>query len=307
MAGAAALVTALALHPLPGIAQTSEAVLHPAGSATTATDTAAPVDNDVPNGRWFPNGTTFAPLIVAPREVALRGSLVMANREGENDYGGTHAEAEVGIGYRTNVVRLRESSAEGLTIDLGLEVGVFSRFYLESIRRDLIHADYRVGAPFSFAYRDWEGRFTVLHISSHLGDDYLRRFELTTTRTSQDGFELIIARRVGASVRLYGGGFSHFHVSGGIPKRGGYAGFEWDPEPAGNGTAVWPFVATHMGAVKDQDDLAATGAVGLAVRLGGVVMRWEVRGHTGPSPMGQRYENTESFIGIGLQVTPPSW
>ena len=59
---------------------------------------------------------------------------------------------------------------------------------------------------------------------------------------------------MGASVRLYGGGYAHFHVSGGIPNRGGYAGFEWDPAPAGNGTAVWPLVAAHMGAVKDQDD-----------------------------------------------------
>ena len=88
---------------------------------------------------------------------------------------------------------------------------------------------------------------------------------------------------------------------------GGYAGFEWDPEPTGNGTAVWPFVAAHMGAVKDRDDLAATGAVGMAVRLRGVVMRWEVRGHTGPSPMGQHYDTTESFIGIGLKVTPGEW
>lgn len=307
LASAAALLTALALHPLPGIAQTSEVVLRPAGSAATATDTTAPMDNDVPNDRWFPNGTTFAPLIVAPREVALRGSLVMANRGGENDYGDRHAEAEAGIGYRTNVVRLREGSADGLTLDLGFEVGIFSRFHLGKLRRTLIHADYRVGAPFSFSYKEWGGRFTILHVSSHQGDDYLRHFELTATRTSQDGFELILARRVGASVRLYGGGYAHYHVSGGVPNRGGYAGFEWDPEPMGNGTAVWPFVAAHLGAVKDQDDLAATGAVGMAVRLGGVVMRWEVRGHTGPSPMGQHYEKTESFIGIGLQVTPPSW
>ncbi|MCK5651885.1 MAG: DUF1207 domain-containing protein, partial [Gemmatimonadetes bacterium] len=169
MAGAAALLTALALHPLPGTAQTSEAVLSPAGSAATATDTTAPMDNDVPNDRWFPNGTTFAPLIVAPREVALRGSLVMAERGGENDYGDRHAEAEVGIGYRTNVLRLREGSTDGLTLDLGFEVGIFSRFYLEKLRRDLIHADYRVGAPFSFAYKEWGGRFTILHVSSHQG------------------------------------------------------------------------------------------------------------------------------------------
>ena len=297
LAGAAALLTVLALHPLPTMAQARERVLHTAASA----------EPDVPNGRWFPNGTTFTPLIVAPREVALRGSLIMANLGGENDYGDRHAEAEAGIGYRANVLRLRKGSADGLTIDLGFEVGVFSRFYLEKARRDLIHADYRVGAPFSFGYRDWEGRFTVLHVSSHQGDDYLRRFELTTTRTAQDGFELILARRVGPSVRLYGGGYAHFHTSGGIPNRGGYAGFEWDPEPAGNGTAVWPFVAAHMGAVKDQDHLAGTGAVGMAVRLGEIVMRWEVRGHTGPSPMGQRYETEESFIGIGLRVTPGSW
>ena len=62
-----------------------------------------------------------------------------------------------------------------------------------------------------------EGRLTVVHVSSHQGDDYLRRFELTTTRTAQDGFELVLARRVHQGLRLYGGGYAHFHTDSSDP------------------------------------------------------------------------------------------
>jgi hypothetical protein len=271
---------------------------------SAALATSVPAETPASASRWFPSGATFEPLMVAPREVHLRGSLVGVSRSGDNDYGGTRLEAEVGLAYRTNIFRLSPGGQDRPVVDLGFEVGLFSRFFLEEIRRDLIHADYRVGAPLSLAVQDWEARLTLLHISSHLGDDYLRRFDLTTTRTAQDGFELFVARRVGADLRIYGGGFAHFHVSGGGPSRAIQGGFEWNPVPAGNRTALWPFVAAHFSKLKDIDGIAGTGAAGVGMRVGATVLQWEVRGHFGPSPMGQFYTTTENLLGIGVRVIP---
>lgn len=263
---------------------------------------------------WFPGSTAFDPLLAAPREVSLRGSLVFADRDAPPGAGfqGTNLEAEVSLGHRIGVLRFQRETAERPAVTLGFEVGVFTRFALEQRQRDLIEADFRVGAPLAMRHGPWEGRLTLLHVSSHLGDDFVRRFgdAVPGRQFTRDGFELVVARRLPEGVRVHVGGEWNFHANPGVERTAARAGAAWDPAPpdagggSGDGFRAWPFAAVALRATDATAGAAVTGTAGAALAVSGVVLRLEARGHTGPSPMGQLQGRDERFLGVGLRVEP---
>lgn len=264
---------------------------------------------------WFPASTSFSPLLAAPREVTLQGSLVFADRDAPPgaDYPGTNLESEVALGHRIGVVRLQAEEGGRPEVTLGFEVGVFTRFALEQKERDLIEADFRVGAPLSLRHGPWEGRLTLHHVSSHVGDDFVRRFgeSLSGHQVTRDGFELLLARRLPEGIRIYAGGEWLFHANPGVEEAAIRGGLEWDPDPErggaatdGEGFAAWPFAAVALRATDVTAGPSVTAAGGAALRISGVVLRLEARGHTGPSPMGQLQARDERFLGVGLRVEP---
>ena len=156
--------------------------------------------------KWFPDRWVIAALIAAPREIRLAGGLYSAERNLDFEPDGSTLESEISLGYRIPVVRLMDGGAEGVDLDLGFEVGIWSRFNMETDERDLIGSDYRVGFPLSVRYRSLEGRLTLHHSSSHLGDDFIKRNGVWVYQVSREALELILAVRPIEPVRLYGGG-----------------------------------------------------------------------------------------------------
>lgn len=285
-------------------------------AAATATPSPAAAQAGERSGpEWLPDASAFQPLLAAPREVSLRGSLIFADRDAPAaaDFEGTNLEAEVALGHRIPVVRFQREADGRPAVTLGFEVGVFTRFALEESSRDLIEADFRVGAPLALRRGPWEGRLTLRHISSHLGDDFVRRFgdALPERQVTGDGFELLVARRLPHGLRLYGGGEWNFHANPGVERVAARAGLEWDPSPgadgtggAGEGFRAWPFAAASVRATDETTGASVTGVGGLALRVSGVTLRLEARGHTGPTPMGQLQGRDEDFLGVGLRVVP---
>lgn len=278
---------------------------------------AAPAAAADDGAAWFPDSTSFAPLRAAPREVALRGAFVVADREdGPDDFPGANVEADVAVGHRLGVVRLRRETDDGPELTLGFEVGVFSRFFMESAQKDLIGVGYRVGAPLSARYRGWAARFTVRHVSSHLGDDFVNRFDPPPGQTTRDGMELLAARRLASGLRVYVGGEWNFHRNTGVERTAARAGVEWNPAPGRRdarpggsgeveaGPAVWPFAAVDVRTTSLDGDVAASGAGGIALRVAGTTLRAEVRGHAGSTPVGGLRNRDESHLGLGLRVEP---
>ena len=262
---------------------------------------------------WFPDSTAFRPLLAAPREVDLRGSLVVADRRAPagGDFEGSNLEAEVVLGHRIGVVRFRREDRGGPGIVLGFEVAVFNRFALETSEKDLIGADYRVGLPLSLRKGPWSGRLVLLHESAHLGDDFIARFGAPVPRrqVTRDGFELTVARELTPALRAYGGADLNFHANPGVERVAARGGLEWDPAPgrgpdAGGGLQLWPFAAGNLELTSETSGAAVTGAAGLGLRVSGMTLRLEARGHTGPSPLGQLDGRDEEFLGVGLRVDP---
>lgn len=271
--------------------------------------------------RWFPDTTAFMPLLAAPREAALRGGLVLADRPGlddgrlaaeedpapfvDGDFAGRNLEAEVALGLQVPVFLLRRESPSGPSMVLEFELGTFSRFFMESRQFDLINVDYRVGLPVTAGWRGWEGRLGLRHVSSHLGDDFIRRFGVGERQVSLDGVELLVARWIGELARGYLGGEANFHANPDVERTAVVGGLEVDPGRRDGGeAAVWPYAATHFRLTNVTGRLEGMGVAGVATRVRGVGLRLEGRGHFGPSPMGWLRTVKETFWGIGLRVEP---
>jgi hypothetical protein len=256
--------------------------------------------------RWFPGVEPFPQLIAAPREVQVRASFVYADRP-EVGYDGRNIEAEVAIGHSLGLLRLDNGSSPGRTITLGIEMGIFSRFFMESAQRDLINSDFRIGLPVSFRSGSWESRLMIRHFSAHLGDDYLVRFleeEVmgSYSQTSKDGFEGLLARRLGESVRLYVGGEYNFHTNENISRAGLRFGAEWDPVEPGEANGQWPFLAGDLEYASFSEQLAATLVGGMGFRVNGQHFRLEARARFGFTPMGHFRETDETFYGLGFAL-----
>lgn len=308
-AGPALAAAALALLPVGPLAGAQPAPGEPPGAGGGP--------QGARGSGWFPARSSFAPLLAAPREVALRGALLAADREeAPGDFRGTNLEAEVALGHRLPVVRLQPAADGRPELTLGFEVGVFTRFFLETPQRDLIAADFRVGAPLSARWEGWRARLALLHASAHLGDDFVQRFDAPARQRTRDGFELLVARAAGDEVRLYGGGEWNFHVNEGVERAAVRAGVEWDPDPdrgagaggpagaSGGGVRAWPFAAADARATSLTEEVAGSAVGGLGLRVEGVVLRLEARAHVGPSALGELRTRDETAAGVGLRVEP---
>lgn len=281
--------------------------------------------------QWFPNKWVIAALIAAPREIRLAGGFYSAERDIEYESDGSAIESEISLGYRIPVVRLLDGGAEGVDLDLGFEVGIWSRFDMETNERHLIGSDYRVGFPMSLRYRSLEGRLTFQHSSSHLGDDYIKRYGVWVYQVSREALELILAVRPIEPVRLYGGG--DLNVGRGFD----YGidddfygkqfttveqwvlrfGAEYDPSWVKQGP-VQPFLGANFETTDWTQRLATTVRGGVAFRINSVRILLDAQYRDGPSAMGQfrldpdGFDDLdeekpfrgvdEKFFGFGLEV-----
>ncbi len=256
--------------------------------------------------RWFPDVHPFQTLIATPREVQVRASFVYAERPldvSQDGYGGRNIEAEVAVGHRLELYRFDDGSSPGVAVTLGIEMGIFTRFFMEVPERDLVNSDFRIGLPVSIRSGSWESRITLRHVSSHLGDDFFVRYPSEVVgQTSKDGFEGLLARRLGESVRLYVGGDINFHTNERMSRTEVRFGGEWDPVEPGEGNGSWPFFASDFEYASFSEQWAATLVGGVGLRVNGQRFRLEARARFGSTPMGYFRDMDETFYGLGFTL-----
>jgi len=275
------------------------------------------VASDSSGTEWFPGQFVVAPLRAAPLEVRLGGGLVYADRDLEDSIEGSNLESQVAVGVRVPVVRFQDEAPGRPAIDLGFEVGVFSRFFMESVEREQIDTDYRVGVPLGIRYRMWDVRLTLLHVSSHFGDDYLDDNPQDVFQVSREGFELLLGVRPGFDGRIYVGGDLNlgrsedftgtgrpgdpFVIFTTVEKWAFRFGAEWDPTQWGD-RRIAPFGAADFEITEFTDRIASHVVAGAAFRIKTVRLLLNAEFHDGPSPMGQFRTVDERWIGASLTV-----
>lgn len=287
------------------------------GALSAQEDPATSAGEEGSRTDWFPGAFVVAPLRAAPLEVRLGGAFIVADRDIEDSIDGSNLEAVVAIGVPVPVVRFQKEAPGRPAIDLGFEVGVFTRFFMESIEKEQIDTDYRVGFPLGIQYGMWDGRVTLLHVSSHFGDDYLDDNPQQVFQSSREGFELLLGVRPGFDGRIYVGGDlnlgrSEDYTGTGQPgdpavvfttveKWAFRFGAEWDPTQWGD-RRIAPFAAANFEITEFTDRIATHVVAGAAFRIKTVRLLLNAEFHDGPSPMGQFRTVDESWVGANLTV-----
>ncbi len=274
-------------------------------------------DDDGSRTDWFPGEFVVAPLRAAPLEVRLGGGLIVTDRDIDDSIDGSNLEAQVAVGVRIPVVRFQDEAPGRPAIDLGFEVGVSSRFFMESIEKEQIGTDYRVGVPLGIRYGMWDVRLTLLHVSSHFGDDYLDDNPQPVFQVSREGLELLLGIRPGFDGRLYLGGDLNLGRSEDFTGTGDpddpfvifttveqwafRFGAEWDPTRWGD-KQIAPFAAADFEVTEFTERIASHVVAGAAFRIKTVRLLLNGEFHDGPSPMGQFRTIDERWFGASLTV-----
>jgi len=209
---------------------------------------------------------------------------------------------DVTLGGYVGLLRYGTANAlfpEGWQIDL--EGAAFPRLALEE-QCDLVSADFRVGVPLTYRRGPWETKLGYYHISSHLGDEFMRRHpEVLRINYSREAIVLGLAVRPLPALRLYSEAGWGFDVDGGSrPWEFQFGADLSSPEPSAPFGA--PFFAVN-GRIREEVDYGGN----FTVQAG-----WQWRGETGrllrfgahyfngKSDQYEFFREHEELIGIGL-------
>ena len=167
--------------------------------------------------RSFLPQAPLAPTIRAdPREPAMGGKLMWV-ADGATLFG-TGLEGEAILGASVPLVLLSGETTDRAVV-LALQGGVFGRFAMDNRKRDLISSDWVFAMPlFVWRGENWF-RFRYRHFSSHLGDEYIKRFATERANFTRDAIGFMAYRHVTPSLVFYGGGDVAFNVDPNDAKR----------------------------------------------------------------------------------------
>jgi hypothetical protein len=261
---------------------------------------------EVGPGWLFPDRDLFPDLLAGPRDPVVKGQLVYADPD-PTRYG-RGVSGEVAIAGTVPLVRIWGAGARALL--LGMEGAAFAHFSFEVVTRELVNTDWVFAVPLVYRHGDHWVRLRYYHTSSHLGDEYQRRFGPSSINFARDGVDVVAYLRPGVGVleRLgvgaYGGGLlsinSHPEGEAVWRLRGG---LEIDP---GRGTRWTPFAAVDLEREEHSGHgWRVSGQVGLwLLPVNGRPLRAAIEGVRGPSAMGQFSGELTRRVALGLYWNP---
>jgi hypothetical protein len=248
---------------------------------------------------FFPQSPSFHRFLAGPRD-PVSSANVLGVLHNPNQHG-DGVEVEVSLGHALPVLLLNGGGENPVLV--GIEAGAFARFGLQVLERELINTDWIFTVPALWP-REWGWvRFRYYHASSHMGDEYARRFEDSGVNFSRDAADLFALYRATPLLEVYGGirfGYNvHPEESGRWVLRGGV-----EVEAPEAGQSLLPYVAADL----EWDEDTAPDAR-LDVRAGfwlppvadERILQLALGFLTGPSPLGQFQLGSTTQISLTLQ------
>lgn len=251
---------------------------------------------------WFPSTFAVRPFTGTHSGVDIGTGPIVARRDTPAGSGRHSPEADVAFGYRIPVYRFTDGS-HGPVVDVGLEGGILARFALGDGLGGLVNSDFRVAFPFGIDSGRWEARVSPVHVSSHIGDDFIDQTPgIDPGASSRNGIETDLMYRVDRAVRV-GAGADYNWAAVGVETVGARLGASFDP-PAGPGSRFRPIAGLgfHVSDYTSGPGITAMAGLGLRARTG--ELRLGLVGHTGPSEMGQFRRFDEEYVGLYLSFVP---
>ena len=208
------------------------------------------------------------------------------------------------LGGRVGLLRYGTSGPlypQGWQVDV--EAAAMVRLTLDEIR-DFESADYRVGVPITYGIDNWQFKFAVYHLSSHLGDEFALAHPGSLDHRINYVRDAIV---LGASVfphpvwRLYSEAAYAVNVDGGAEPWELQFGTELS-QPGPTGPQGTPFWAIN-GHLREEHEFGGD----VSTQLGwlwrghsGQVMRMGFHYFNGKSSQYQVFDESEEQIGAGL-------
>jgi hypothetical protein len=249
--------------------------------------------------RLFPARELMPSLVAAPRDPVTKAALLYV--EDNPDAFGDGFEAELALGITLPVYLLAGSSAEdGLVV--GIEGGAYARFGLQITERELVNTDWLFAVPLVWHRGSYWLRLRYYHTSSHLGDEYSRRFDVVGDNFSRDAVDALGYLRPLPAVGLYGGlGYAynvHPEDSGPWTLRLGA-----ETSPPRDDHPLLPYVALDVQLEEDNGwdpRFTLQAGVWLPTVAGRRAIRLGLDLLTGPTPLGQFQGQHVKQLALGL-------
>jgi hypothetical protein len=138
----------------------------------------------------------FRPLIADPWELQL--GLRLLTPVGGRKFG------EVAVGDYFGLYRWRLPWPDTY-LQWSIAGGLFGRFELQTEQNGNEVIDYMASMPFDARFGKWSVRFLPYHMSSHLGDDYIKQTGNTGLKYSFENIKMLASYEPTSHLRLYGG------------------------------------------------------------------------------------------------------
>jgi hypothetical protein len=254
-------------------------------------------------GPWhaFPAQRLFPPLLADPRwahfSIGYQYFL-------KSDFPELRNTAVVSLGELFNVVGYETQDLGSFTA--GIEPAIFALFNLDALSQDLVNADYRLALPFEYRKRSVSLRASVLHQSSHLGDEFLLDTSIERINLSYEAVDLRVSVQAG-DVRFYAGAERLVHSEPrDLEVWKAQQGVEWLSGAGLFGVAVAPLVAVDVQERQETDWRPSVG-----VRAGVELVNPEktrrriqilLEYYHGDHPNGQFYRERVDYFGFGLHA-----
>lgn len=194
-----------------------------------------------PRKEFLPADNLFAPIILDPMESQLFGSFVL---ETQVNHPKNRYLLPFGVGLNKGFFR-KDVDAEH-SWELRLEataITVFEWAFFEedSWQRNLVSTDYKAGSIFNYVFKENELRVRFWHVSSHLGDDYLIRNQITSYSPNPINYEQLdftYARNI-RTWRCYAGAGTLVRLESLRKRLSFQAGTIWTAAPENPERAHW--------------------------------------------------------------------
>jgi hypothetical protein len=138
---------------------------------------------------FFPKSRVFPVILLDPLECQINGGTYILSRKGSSE----SVYNVVNFGFTKPIIK---NQGEQFSWEMNLGAATFTQFDL--IRRDngtylagLLNNDYKVSIDFCVKKENNLLRLKILHVSSHLGDDYMLRHNDTVPNDKSANYEQV--------------------------------------------------------------------------------------------------------------------
>ncbi|HVO33358.1 MAG TPA: DUF1207 domain-containing protein, partial [Elusimicrobiota bacterium] len=190
-----------------------------------AAPASAELDHPTPAGFLADAHDVFPSLVADPRELQFALRLAMPVQH--------TAKGEISAGDYFGLYRW-QLPWEDSYLQWSIGGNVTGRFDLVDETKDNEVDDFDASMPIDVRVGRWSTRILPYHVSSHLGDDYIKRTGILPQKYSFDSFKWFVAYEPLRALRLYAGyhfvirnettNLGHYALQGGVEWRSGWWG-----------------------------------------------------------------------------------